>query len=357
MEYINKLLKLLKRGEINATDAAKLKSFLESEDESIVHEFETSWKTTNDYSTEFDKKEVLRKIENKIFPVKIKKEDLRRKLYISIYKYAAVLLLGFGISYLFNQLNQKNDESAQMANDMRIDVPLGSKTRMVLPDGTIVNLNAGSKLTYPAEFGKTSRIVELEGEGFFDVTKNAAKPFFVKTKDIVIKVLGTTFNVKSYANDKTTETTLLTGKIEIFNNIENKLPKQDDKPIAVLKPLEKAVIPNQNTLFRDQSLEAQNAKHQVALQNKIEVVSQPNAQLRTEWRNEKLIFANDKLSDILVILERWYDVEIKINYKEIEQIRFSGKFDKESIAEVLDVLSMIEKFSYKIEKNKVTIDK
>jgi ferric-dicitrate binding protein FerR (iron transport regulator) len=121
--------------------------------------------------------------------------------------------------------------------------------------------------------------------------------------------------------------------------------------------MEKAVVPNRHLHFKTRQDEVQKPDTQDILKDEIQVVNQPNAQLRTEWRNEKLIFANDKLSDILVILERWYDVEIKINYKEIEEIRFSGKFDKESITEVLDILSMIEKFNYKIEKNKVTINK
>jgi len=360
MDNIKRLLNLLNKGEIDAAQSERLHNLLNGDNSEVNNVFEEEWNNSEMASYSFDTKEVLTKIKNKIGSDGSPNRELHKMRFIkSVLRYAAILFIGFGISWLLNNYLGNKQASQEASKYCKVNVPYGSKTKIELPDGTIVNLNSGSSLSYPTEFNKASRVVKLEGEAFFDVTKNADCPFYVKTKDILIKVLGTSFNVKTYADDEATETTLLTGRVEIFKNELDKLPEKNDKPIAVLNPMQKVVVLNgqlieNNSHLSTKGSDSSNLPEKIKT---IQVVEQPNAIMRTEWRNDKLIFDNDKLSDIMVIIERWYNVEITMDYTEIEQIRFSGKFDRESITEVLDVLSLLQKFKYEIHKNKVIITK
>ena len=133
-------------------------------------------------------------------------------------KIAAIFVAGFLISWLLHDQINHNTQAEQKAQYQKVEVPYGSKTHIELPDGTKVTLNSGSVLKYPLQFGDTARNVYLRGEAYFDVAHNKAKPFYVNTSDIHIKVLGTSFNVKSYPEENTIETTLITGRIEIFSD-------------------------------------------------------------------------------------------------------------------------------------------
>ncbi|HKP32519.1 MAG TPA: FecR family protein, partial [Chitinophagaceae bacterium] len=117
----------------------------------------------------------------------------------------------------------------------------GSRTKLVLPDGSSVWLNAGSKLTYSKDFGTKDRNVTLTGEAFFDVVSNEEVPFEITTPTLQIKVLGTAFNVKSYPSEKTSETTVIRGRVEIISN-------QRPNEKFVLKPNEKLVVSNSVTI-------------------------------------------------------------------------------------------------------------
>ena len=104
-----------------------------------------------------------------------------------------------------------------------IEVPFGSKSRIVLPDSSVVTLNSGSSLKYSSsDFNSDNRNVSLTGEGFFSVTKDSTKPFYVITPGIKVKVLGTTFNLKAYPDENIEEATLIEGKVEIYASTDKK---------------------------------------------------------------------------------------------------------------------------------------
>jgi transmembrane sensor len=226
----------------------------------------------------------------------------------------------------------------------------GSKTNLVLPDGSQVWLNAGSKLSYDKNYGNTIREITLTGEAFFDVEHNAEKPFIIHTDKMDIKVLGTRFNVKSYPADRTSEASLLRGSIEV--SIKDR-PGQK----IVLKPNEKIVILNGG---RDQEpgpasrFATDNPVPHIAIRN---LTYQTGGEeiVETSWVENKLIFQDETFKDLAAQMERWYGVLIKFDDPSKEDLRFTGSFKNETIQQALEALLLSAKFNYSIRDNEITI--
>jgi len=228
----------------------------------------------------------------------------------------------------------------------------GSRTHLTLPDGTVVWLNAGSRINYEKNFGVTQRAVTLTGEAFFDVAPNASKPFVIHTASIDIRVLGTSFNVKSYPSDRTTETTLIHGSIEV--SIHN---RPSDK--IVLKPNEKLVVNNDDSVKLDKGEELRHHDHPD--NSSLVVISKPTyehrsgAMIETSWVDNKLIFQDEEFSSLAGSMERWYGVTIRFNSPEKENLRFTGIFENETVLQALDALKLTANFNYSVEGNQITI--
>jgi ferric-dicitrate binding protein FerR (iron transport regulator) len=204
----------------------------------------------------------------------------------------------------------------------------GQRTFVTLEDGTKIWLNADSKLSYPRSFANAStREIQLEGEAYFDVTANKQKPFIVHTSDVRIKVLGTAFNVKSYGNDRTVETTLIHGKVTIQS-------VNDSSQITLL--------PNQQAVFEKLS-------GRLFLEHREEVVDY------TVWKEGQLVFLNQPLSDIINELERWFNVTIQVEDRESLDCHFSAKVNNKTLEEVLKLFKDSESIDYTIEGSRVTI--
>ncbi|MDR2148023.1 MAG: FecR family protein, partial [Tannerella sp.] len=146
-------------------------------------------------------------------------EHAKRRIRILAYAASVSLLLGIG-SFLYMWQKGESAEQPEALSGVKIEVPYGSKALTTLPDGSKVWVNAGSKITYAADFGITSRDVYLTGEAYFDIAKNEKIPFYVNTDVLKIKVFGTAFNVKAYSDDDRVETTLDRGSISIIRNNE-----------------------------------------------------------------------------------------------------------------------------------------
>lgn len=228
----------------------------------------------------------------------------------------------------------------------------GTRSQMVLPDGTKVWLNADSKLQFNQKFDDTVREVTLDGEAFFNVVKDARRPFIVHTSAIDIRVLGTSFNVKSYNEDNTIETTLIHGLVEVTNKL-TPLPTR-----VILQPNEKLVF-TKNNVEKPGSDEAitKDAKMPVfsihALPEKIPDSSLPE----TSWKYNRLIFEGDTFSELAVKMERWFDVKISIKDKAVAGYRLRGTFENETIEETLEALKLIAPFNYRINGNEIEITK
>ena len=230
--------------------------------------------------------------------------------------------------------NQISYRSAKAMNKLvynEIKIPYGKTFKITLSDGTVVNMNAGSSLKYPVQFiNGHNREVVLEGEAFFDVTKDKKHPFIVKTRGVDVRVLGTKFNVSSYKEDAEINTVLVEGSVSLSS-----AAKSNEK--AMLVPGEKGTWNNQ--------------KRAIA-------VEKVDTRIYTEWMSGELVFRKTAFKDIIKKLERSYNVTIENNNKELLDKRFNASFNKdiETIDQVLVAMSKIQDFSYKKEGKLIKIN-
>jgi ferric-dicitrate binding protein FerR (iron transport regulator) len=227
----------------------------------------------------------------------------------------------------------------------------GSRTHLTLPDGTKVWLNAGSRLTYDKNYGSARREINLTGEAFFDVANNPQQPFIIHTPRMDVRVLGTSFNVKSYAADKTTETTLVRGSIAV--SIKNR----PDETI-ILKPNQKLIVTSDlTTLLRHQPGQSRAVSDSTA-QISIRPPSyeqNTGAMIETSWVNNRFIFKDEDFGSLSKDLERWYGVSIRLTDPAQADWRFTGNFEKENIRQALDALKLTANFNYIIQGNQIQI--
>lgn len=233
----------------------------------------------------------------------------------------------------------------------------GSKSQVELPDGTQVWLNADSKLTYAQNFLSNIREVTLTGEAFFDVAHvNSPEtgqriPFIIHTNSIDIRVLGTAFNVRSYPGDKTIETALIRGSVEVT------LHNNPDKKI-VLKPDEKLIVKNDNaTVVSNKPASSGNGDNEPMMTlSKIHPYKEDTtAHYETLWVKNKLAFENETFDRMLPELERWYNVSIVLKNEALKGLHFTGVFENKSLAEILEALSYSRGFHYEIKGTEVNI--
>jgi len=214
-----------------------------------------------------------------------------------------------------------NDSVIKAANDIpnvmnQLVIPYGNQSKLILSDNTVVWLNAGSRLVYPTFFNGKTREVLLFGEAFFEVSKNAEKPFIVKTSDIEIKVLGTQFNVSAYAEDKVIQTVLKEGSVAIRQNN------------ATFFDSEILLKPNQMASFSKSSNETK--------------LYDVDASYYTLWTKGLLSFDDVDFNRILKKVERFYNISVGFSEPTLGSIRISGKLDlKQSRDEVLEYLEKV----------------
>ncbi len=266
---------------------------------------------------------------------------------------AAAILLGmfFALNYSFSHTAISSHPAGNVAKvDNEISTHNGSKTHLVMPDGTLVWLNAGSRLTYDRNFGAAYREVTLTGEAFFDVARNAERPFVIHTARIDVKVLGTRFNVKSYPTDRTTEATLIRGSIEV--SIKDRPSEK-----IILKPNEKLVVSNDDsTLHRNvHGHHAVNGDESLVSIRKPTYETATGAIIETSWVDNKLVFQDEEFNELAARMERWYGMEIRFDNSRLEAWRFTGTFQNETIQQALEALKLTANFYYKIDGSKITI--
>jgi transmembrane sensor len=237
----------------------------------------------------------------------------------------------------------------------------GSKSKVELPDGTQVWLNADSKLIYGQNFSGNTREVNLTGEAYFDVAHATSVetgqriPFIIHTPSIDIKVLGTAFNVRSYPGESTTETALIRGSVEIT------LHNNPDKKI-ILKPDEKLIVRNDNATIisnqneKNDSLSGATDNMPMMTLNKLHPYKQDTgSHYETMWVKNKLAFENEPFNRILPEIERWYNVTIQLKNGSLNNLHFTGVFENKALADVMEALSLSRGFHYEIKGAQVTI--
>lgn len=219
----------------------------------------------------------------------------------------------------------------------------GTRSYIKLADGTTVWLNSDSELKYPLRFKGGKREVYLKGEAFFDVTKDASRPFIVHTEQMHINVLGTSFNIKAYPDDSTSETTLISGEVEV------QLKNRPERKIR-LRPAEKLVVTNGMD-----SLQQLSDRTTPAIIKPTYFSKEDSAIIETAWIDNKLIFQDESFASLASRMERWYNVSIRFENATIQQQRFTGIFSKEPLEQALEALRLTEHFNYKITDDTVII--
>lgn len=224
----------------------------------------------------------------------------------------------------------------------------GAKSRLLLPDGSVVWLNSGSRISYPANFTDSVREVQLAGEAYFDVAKHSERPFVVLTRDINIKVLGTVFNVKCYPEDNKTEATVISGLIQVSKTGDRHQEK------LLLHPHEKVVLNRAEESVTTNT--AASVPNNMIVKHIKESIKD-TSMTEIAWVYNKLVFDGEDFLDISAEIERWYNVKISINDPTVAGYRFHAKFENENLTEVLSALRLSLPFTFKINNNEVNIYK
>ena len=265
------------------------------------------------------------------------------------YWLAATLLITVAVAG-FMLLGRGSNGEKNTAKENEVSTRRGSRTRVQLPDGSVVMLNAGSKLTYNKDFGKVQREVTLTGEGFFDVQKMKGKPFIIHTASLDIKVLGTVFNVKAYPEDSQTETSLVHGRVEVTmpDRPNNKIILSDNEKLLVYN--------NRKNITGSDRPDLQKEKHLplVALKQ-LTYQQDDTVAVETSWAFNKLSFKDELFSDVARKMERWYDVSFEFENTGKQDLLVYGSFTTETLQEALEALVFSFGFNYKIAGKKVTI--
>ena len=226
----------------------------------------------------------------------------------------------------------------------------GSQSKVQLPDGTQVWLNADSRITYDESFLGLNRELRLCGEAYFDVAKDKNHPFIIHTSSIDVKVLGTSLNVRSYKNEKNTEAVLIRGSIEVT------LRNNPDKKI-VLQPNEKLVVQNGvGSVISGAAKAAPGTERRpVMVLEKAHFQEQDSIATEVLWVKNKLAFDQETLEDVALKIERWYDVKVNIREESLKHTEYSGVFENESLGQVMEALRLTGNFRYSINKKEVII--
>jgi len=235
-----------------------------------------------------------------------------RRLTIWSTAAAAVIIAGF--------LLWTNERKPVQLGNRLAAAPFGKTLKVTLPDGSHIWLNAGSTLSYPTTFkGGTREVVLREGQAFFDIARDTTKPFIVHAKTLDITVLGTSFDVKAYQNDPDIKVTVKTGKVGV------QMRDKPDQPALMLLPAEQAVVPEKTQKIQ------------------VSEISKPAI---APWKDNRMVFEDELLVEVLHALERKYDQHIVIEKPGLLSEKISVTPDDQPMNDVLKVLGFSKNFNY-----------
>lgn len=237
-----------------------------------------------------------------------------------------ILNKGSKISYIKDKLNNKASLSEEIYHTL--EIPRGGEYFIELSDGTKIWINSDSKLKYPVEFIGQIRNIELIGEAYFEVAHNSEKPFVVISGNQRVEVLGTSFNISSYEQDDFILTTLVEGQVKVENSL-NELNN------TYLKPNQQSILDKKTG-----SIKSKNVKVE-------EYVA---------WQSGWFRFNDKPISQIMVTLARWYDLEVLFENENISKKHFSGGFKRyDSFDQARNIIEQTGEINFKVQGKKVTI--
>ena len=246
---------------------------------------------------------------------------------------AAVLILGF-FAWSWYNTNKPIVTPGKhvIAVKQLVSVPADKVIHIILPDGSKVWLNAGSVFKYPKSFTGKTRLVELvEGRGFFDIKHQSEHPFVVKTKNLNITVYGTSFDVRSYKNERSTRVSVVTGKVGIT------MPDNADKTVIML-------LPNQQVTLSD--ITSQLVKEPASLTD------------ASAWVKNNFVFEQESLGNVFKAIEREYNIKINVEDKKLLDEHISVKLNNlQPLDTIMLTLSFTKHFKYQMANDSTVIVK
>lgn len=320
-QTIQDMLPAFFEGTLNSENHKKVLEW-KTNNEQTFNEFQEVWEHTEllQRMQKYDAQKALRTINSKI----------ERKSGSQFLKYfqriAAILILPLIIVSLYFSTKSTNEVEV-VVGWHTLKTGAGMRSEFELPDGTNVFLNSNTTLSYPVVFNGGTRNVKLQGEAYFDVAKNVEKPFILNTGKIQVEVTGTEFKASNYSSEKLTEIVLVEGSV----NLCQLNASGERNVIQKMIPGERATL-NQlnNSMYVD----------------KVDV------QKYIAWKDGKLLFRNDSMEEVVLRLNRWYNVDIELSGCDLGDYVYTATFVDESLIQVLDLLKISAPIDYKTVKRK-----
>lgn len=312
----------LENGENSVSEDAVLNDWIKADpqNKSEFCKYQKIWTATADVSilNKFDSEEAWNKVDSKLERHNIRVRHLKNFAY-AVSGMAASLLLFLSLTFYTNIFSTSEAT-------ITMTTTYGSRSKVVLPDGSVVKLNAGSNLEYHYEKILQTRKVNFSGEAFFEVAKSK-KPFVIETADgLKVKVLGTKFNLSTYPEDRFAQTSLFEGKVEL---------SQSGSASLFLKPGQIATLDKKSNEIKYTEGEISHT---------------------TSWMENKLYMENMSLQDVCTKLERWYDVKITLSDKSLgEKIHYTGVLKEQTVLDVLNAMCQLSRISYQLSGKNIVI--
>lgn len=334
--------------ECSSADEEKVDRWLQSDPENrkLMKEFRRIWKATGGESVEFDQvfdtEEDWEELRNRLIKEADQKEasvsslhsgsnqrlDLNARIS-QFMRVAAVIVVASLIGFVvYQQISNQNSQKAAPVEPALREIAMekGQRGSLTLSDGTKVKLNAESRIILPNSFEQDKREVTLEGEAFFDVVPNPDRPFIIRTGNAVIRVLGTSFGIRSYSADKSVRVVVKEGRVSLQS-------QKTDIDKAVLSAGE------MGELF--------------LVDNRITTEKVEDLDLFLSWTNGYLKFKNTPMEEVAIQLERKYDIEVKFDQPELKELRLTAELKSRSIRYNLDAISTSLEVEYKMDQQMV----
>lgn len=329
------LLKKFYQGKCNNEEKAKILHWLntEGQDSDFMQQLDDAWEDHVDSFESHNSHSILENIEARIYAdeqdktrsLKQKETSIINRVLQKSFRIAAILFIGLGIGWgsfsLYSGLNPKPLQQ----NIVEKDVGEGQKLTVKLSDGSKVTLNSGSRLTYLENFSENKREVLLDGEAFFEVAPDTSRPFTISAQDFKITVLGTSFNVNAYEGDSIMSVAVATGLVKVNKSADQNYFLTPGKEFEYQPKLDQIKI------------------------------NEFDKMMKLAWKEGILYFEDASLQEVEKRLERWYGVEIIIEKDYKGSWLYSGVFENQSLENVLESMSYVQKFNYSIDGQRITI--
>lgn len=253
------------------------------------------------------------------------KNSLQKKFFTIFTRVAAIFILPLLVYSVYLTSKTKPAETHQIVWQT-VKTPAGMQTDFLLPDGSHVWLNSGTVFKYPVSFVGNTRRVELVGEAYFDVIKDASHPFLVKAGKMNVEVKGTRFNLINYTDEKFSKLILESGSVRLFSG-----DYEERKTIMNIKPGELAVLDD--------------------ISNQLSV-SKVDVEKYTAWKDGLLIFRDDQMGEVVRKLNRWFNVEIILQSPELKGYVYTATYRDETLPQILELLKISAPIKYSITERK-----